>query len=86
MSRLDICARSEDAASISRQRQNNLRTRTTAVEDGTEVVRCLWADFVRRNGGSKFPSVCEKGERCCLVNERYWDDPANELPTERLFS
>lgn len=86
LSRLDILAVHEDTASISAQRNNNPRTGTVATEDRTGVVVCLWADLVRRNGGVPFPDLClHEQHRCCLTDDRYWDEEPDR-PSEQLFS
>jgi len=87
MSRLDRFARHEDTASISAQRNQDLATCTGAPEDGGQVL-CLWADLVNRCNGN-FPAHCRLGAKCCLVDDRYWDDVAPEAPAytnEQLFS
>jgi len=84
-SRLDICAGEEDAASISRQRNQNLRTGTSALEDRAEVL-CLWARADHH--GVQFPLVCPCGKSCCLVSPQYWPDDDHEptQPPEQAFS
>lgn len=87
MSRLDICAEHVEAAPISAPRDNDLlTTRTSALEDGSEQVVCLYADLLLRN--NRFPRDCPTGKHCCLVDERYWDEDKTPSAdrSEHLFS